>query len=55
LHSPFYKRFYAPNNATLVIAGDITIDEIRPLAEKDIRTGCRAAGDSGEARSPAGA
>src|SRR5262249_35793511 len=30
----FYKRFYAPNNATLVIAGDITADEVRPLAER---------------------
>ncbi|MEM7427187.1 MAG: pitrilysin family protein [Pseudomonadota bacterium] len=30
----FYKRFYAPNNAILVVAGDITADELRPLAEK---------------------
>ena len=29
----FYKRHYAPNNAVLVVAGDITADELRPLAE----------------------
>ncbi|MEM8689235.1 MAG: pitrilysin family protein [Pseudomonadota bacterium] len=30
----FYKRFYDPANAILIVAGDITADELRPLAEK---------------------
>jgi zinc protease len=29
----FYKHHYAPNNAVLVVAGDITAEELRPLAE----------------------
>ena len=29
----FYDRWYAPGNAVLVVAGDITADELRPLAE----------------------
>ena len=30
----FYKRFYAPNNAILVIAGDVDAKDIRPMVEK---------------------
>jgi len=30
----FYKQWYAPNNAILVVGGDITAAELRPLAEK---------------------
>ena len=30
----FYRRFYGPNNAILVVAGDVTVGEVRPLAEK---------------------
>ncbi|MEL7277054.1 MAG: pitrilysin family protein [Pseudomonadota bacterium] len=29
----FYERFYAPNNAILVVAGDTTREEVRRLAE----------------------
>jgi zinc protease len=30
----FYKRFYAPNNAILVVTGDVTADEVKALAEQ---------------------
>ncbi|WP_375687459.1 M16 family metallopeptidase [Pseudooceanicola sp. LIPI14-2-Ac024] len=30
----FYDRFYTPNNAVLVVAGDVTPDEVKALAEK---------------------
>ncbi|WP_439373457.1 M16 family metallopeptidase [Bradyrhizobium sp. DASA03120] len=29
----FYRRFYAPNNAILVIAGDVEVEDVRPLVE----------------------
>ncbi len=31
----FYKRFYAPNNAILVVAGDVDVNEVRALAEQN--------------------
>ena len=29
----FYKRYYAPNNAIVVVAGDVTVEEVKALAE----------------------
>ena len=31
---PWYARWYAPNNATLVVAGDVKAEEVKALAEK---------------------
>jgi zinc protease len=31
----FYHRFYAPNNAVLVVAGDVTVDQVRQLATQN--------------------
>lgn len=30
----FYRRHYAPDNAILVVSGDVTVDQVRALAEK---------------------
>lgn len=30
----WYRRHYAPNNATLLVVGDVTLDDVKPLAEK---------------------
>lgn len=30
----YYERYYAPNNAILIVAGDVTPDEVRTLAEQ---------------------
>jgi zinc protease len=30
----FYRRFYAPNNAILVVAGDVDAEELRPMVER---------------------
>lgn len=30
----FYRRHYGPNNAVLIVAGDVTPEELKPLAEK---------------------
>src|SRR6201998_349197 len=32
----FYRRFYAPNNAILVVAGDVTVEDVRPMVEKNL-------------------
>jgi zinc protease len=29
----FYRRFYTPSNAVVVVAGDVTVDEVRTLVE----------------------
>lgn len=30
----FFKKFYTPNNAVMVVAGDVTLDQVKELSEK---------------------
>lgn len=30
----FYARYYVPNNATVVVAGDVTVDQVRKMADE---------------------
>ncbi len=30
----FYKRFYVPNNATVVVSGDVTLDQVKQMAQE---------------------
>lgn len=46
----FHRRFYAPNNSTLVVSGDINKDEVKTLIEKYF--GEIPAGEPVEKRSP---
>ena len=39
----FYRRFYTPNNAVVVIAGDVTADEVARARRKDLRQGAARA------------
>ena len=32
--SDWYNRWYAPDNATLVVVGDVTVDEVKELAQR---------------------
>ena len=41
----FYKRYYAPNNAILVVAGDVTAEEVKRACRGDLRQ------DPGQSRS----
>ncbi len=41
---PFYDRYYAPNNAILVVAGDVTGQQVYRLAQKTY--GCMAKSDT---------
>ena len=49
----WYNEYYTPNNAILIVAGDISEDEVRDLAQKDLwqgRAACRAGGTDSPAR-----
>ena len=48
----FWKQNFVPNNAALVVAGDITMAELRPLAEKAFGAWQRGHAGGAGARTP---
>ena len=50
----YYQRFYTPENAILIVAGDVTEDEVRALRAGRLRQD-RSARRSAQARTAAGA
>ncbi len=46
----FYHRYYAPNNAVLIVSGDVTTDQVRKLAGKHF--GARKPSESIKANPP---
>ncbi len=50
----YYRRFYRPDNAILIVAGDVDAAEVRSLAETTMAR-CRTGGTETAAPSCAGA
>ena len=48
----FYDKYYTPNNAVLVIAGDVSADEVKALAEETYGKVARRAEPSPRTRDP---
>ena len=48
----FYRTYYTPQNAILIVAGDVTGDEVRPLAEKFYGTLANTANPPPRLRTP---
>ena len=48
----FYRTYYTPQNAILIVAGDVTADEVRPLAEKYYGTLANTANPPPRMRTP---
>jgi zinc protease len=42
----FYRRFYTPNNAVVIVAGDVTADEVKAAAEETYGKVARRADDN---------